>query len=281
MDVVGKYKVWVDFTADLMTRPSGQFPRHRVRSMLVDTFQTRVSWNWQNADGAFGHELSHPIPGWPSVSDLALWERYLPTHPLLCWFRATGDPRPWTVGRVPKRLVPPEGFVALRELCAPVGVDEQLSIPYQLSDTAYRAFVLARTGEDFSDEDVELARRIQPLVAALGKQCALLLENAEPNPAGLTGRELGVLHLLRQGCTARAIGHRLGISTRTVHSHLASVYRKLGVNDRLQAVMVAQRLGLSGTEGEPSERPMGFAHPPPPAITGVIPDGRVGALAAG
>jgi DNA-binding CsgD family transcriptional regulator len=270
MDVVGKYKEWVDFTADLMTRPSGQFPRHRVRSLLVDTFQTRVSWNWQDANGAFGVELSHPIPGWPSASDLALWERYLPSHPLLCWFRATGDPRPWTVGRVPERLVPPEGFTALRELCGPVGADEQLSIPYRLSGNAYRAFVLAQTGEDYSGEDVELARRIQPLLAALGKQCALLQGNADPNPAGLTGREQAVLHLLREGCTARAIGHRLGISARTVHSHLANVYRKLGVNDRLQAVMVAQRLGLSDAPAEPSERPMGFAHPPTQAITGAL-----------
>ncbi|HEX6150169.1 response regulator transcription factor [Nocardioides sp.] len=267
---MGRYAEWVDFTADLMTRPSGRFPRTRVRSKLVETFQTQVSWNWKNADGAFGFEPSHPIKGWPSPSELVLWERHMAKHPLLCWFRRTGDPRPWSVGRVPRRIVAPHGFDILRDLCGPVGVDEQLSIPYELDGEAHRAYVLARTGEDFSDEDLDLARRIQPLLAALGKQCTLL-QGAYPTgavPAGLTGRELAVLQLLREGSTARAIGHRLGISTRTVHTHLANLYRKLGVNDRLQAVMVAQQLGIPSASREAPESPVGYALPPAAARNG-------------
>ena len=61
---------------------------------------------------------------------------------------------------------------------------------------------------------------------------------------GLTGRELAVLHLLVEGCTAVAMAHRLGISVRTVQKHLEHVYRKLGVADRLGAVLTAQRAGL-------------------------------------
>ncbi len=263
MDVLGRYAEWVDFSADLMTRPSGRFPRARVRSLLEQTFQTRVSWNWMNADGAFGFELSHPVPGWPSETDVPEWERNLPKHPLICWFRVTGDPRPWSVGRVPRQLVPPSGFEALRELCQPVGFDQQLSIPYQLGRETHRAFVLAQTGEDFSDEDLDLAHRIQPLIAAVGRQCAMLQgSDARSIPAGLTGRELTVLRLLRDGRTAHAIAHRLGISTRTVHTHLANLYRKLGVNDRLQAVLVAQEIGVPNASSEAPDPPVGFAYPP-------------------
>ena len=52
----------------------------------------------------------------------------------------------------------------------------------------------------------------------------------------LTERELAILHLLVEGCTAGAIAHRLGISVRTVQKHLEHVYRKLGVSSRAAAV---------------------------------------------
>ena len=63
----------------------------------------------------------------------------------------------------------------------------------------------------------------------------------------LTEREAAVLRLLVEGCTAVAIAHRLGISVRTVQKHLEHLYRKLGVGDRLQAVLAAQRAGLVPT----------------------------------
>jgi DNA-binding NarL/FixJ family response regulator len=65
-----------------------------------------------------------------------------------------------------------------------------------------------------------------------------------PEVVDLTSRELAVLHLLVEGCTALAMAHRLGISVRTVQKHLEHVYRKLGVGDRLSAVLTAQRVGL-------------------------------------
>jgi len=60
----------------------------------------------------------------------------------------------------------------------------------------------------------------------------------------LTPRELAVLAALAEGLTAAAIGRRLLITERTVHKHLERLYTKLGVGDRLAAVLAAQRLGL-------------------------------------
>ena len=68
---------------------------------------------------------------------------------------------------------------------------------------------------------------------------------AQAGPARrLTAREQVTLNLLAESLTAEAIARRLGITVGTVHKHLASLYRKLGTNDRLETVLRAQRLGL-------------------------------------
>lgn len=67
-------------------------------------------------------------------------------------------------------------------------------------------------------------------------------------PERLTERELEVLRLAARGLTNRAIGFRLGISERTVHSHLINIFAKLGVNTRTEAVLKAIRLGWISLE---------------------------------
>lgn len=59
----------------------------------------------------------------------------------------------------------------------------------------------------------------------------------------LSDRELDVLRLAAQGRTNRAIGAELGISERTVHSHLMNIYSKLHVNSRTEAAMKAVHMG--------------------------------------
>ncbi|MCK4452003.1 MAG: response regulator transcription factor [Anaerolineae bacterium] len=68
-------------------------------------------------------------------------------------------------------------------------------------------------------------------------------EGAADQVETLTTRELDVLRLAARGLTNRAIGHGLGISHRTVQGHLASIYGKLGVNSRTEAVTEALRRG--------------------------------------
>jgi two-component system response regulator DevR len=55
----------------------------------------------------------------------------------------------------------------------------------------------------------------------------------------LTGRERDVLRLLVAGLSNRDIGKRLYLSPDTVKTHLGNIYRKLGVEGRTQAVVVA------------------------------------------
>lgn len=63
----------------------------------------------------------------------------------------------------------------------------------------------------------------------------------------LTLREREVAELAAQGYTARELAARLGIGERTVESHLAGVYAKLGVHSKLELVRYAARLGLRAT----------------------------------
>lgn len=60
----------------------------------------------------------------------------------------------------------------------------------------------------------------------------------------LTDRERAVLEELAQGKSTRQIAGSLVISEETVKTHLAHIYQKLGVTDRVQAVALALRRGM-------------------------------------
>lgn len=61
----------------------------------------------------------------------------------------------------------------------------------------------------------------------------------------LTPREEEVLRLVATGANNREISQRLFISELTVKMHLASIFRKLQVNDRTKAAILALKAGLS------------------------------------
>jgi LuxR family maltose regulon positive regulatory protein len=65
---------------------------------------------------------------------------------------------------------------------------------------------------------------------------------------GLSARETGILKLIAQGLSNKEIARSLDIGPETVKSHLKSVFTKLGVERRAQAVSRAQTLGLVITQ---------------------------------
>jgi DNA-binding NarL/FixJ family response regulator len=67
---------------------------------------------------------------------------------------------------------------------------------------------------------------------------------AEISSEALTGRELEVLSLLARGKSNKEIGSKLFISETTVKSHLRSIFAKLNVLSRTEALAAASRRGL-------------------------------------
>lgn len=96
-------------------------------------------------------------------------------------------------------------------------------------------------------EPDELARAIE--AAARGEAPldpkaarALLSAHRTADPAAsLSGREREVLAMVGEGLPNKLIAQRLSISEKTVKAHLTNVYREIGVTDRTQAALWAQR----------------------------------------
>ncbi|MGZ5214315.1 MAG: LuxR C-terminal-related transcriptional regulator [Actinomycetota bacterium] len=80
-------------------------------------------------------------------------------------------------------------------------------------------------------------------VGELGAFARMAREGSEVR-ASLTPREHEVLMLISQGLTMRQMANRLGISPRTVETHMSKLYRKLDVRTRVQAMSRAVSLGL-------------------------------------
>jgi DNA-binding NarL/FixJ family response regulator len=70
------------------------------------------------------------------------------------------------------------------------------------------------------------------------------IDETASHTLGLTPREAEVLMLVAAGRTNRQIGAELYVSDKTASVHVSNILRKLGVNSRVDAAAVAQRLGL-------------------------------------
>jgi two-component system, NarL family, response regulator LiaR len=102
-----------------------------------------------------------------------------------------------------------------------------------------------------ADQIVDAVRQVYAGQSVIAPDIArrLIAQITDPNtPAetvdAITDRERAVLQLAASGLTNRGIGQKLVISDRTVQGHLASIYMKLQVGSRTEAVTKALHLGL-------------------------------------
>jgi DNA-binding NarL/FixJ family response regulator len=89
---------------------------------------------------------------------------------------------------------------------------------------------------------MELLRQRQPVGLHTGNHAA-----APARQVDLTDRERQVLALLAGGLANKQIARRLGISEKTVKGHLTNLFQRIGVSDRTQAALWAERTGALQT----------------------------------
>jgi DNA-binding CsgD family transcriptional regulator len=242
---------WLELVATLFAAPLVELPDEQIALQLRASFGlVACSFNDLAPDHAGAVRL------WPADEQLGglrgemeRWsvERAPREHPLLRYYLRTGRREPLQTADVPQAIAGPRVRANWSAIGHAIGSPNQLALPLRLGPGRHRAFVLGRS-DVFTPGELRLGHLLWQLFTALDRQ---VQEYARLTPeldvAGalrLTPREVAVLGLLVDGLTAAAIGRRLGIAERTVQKHLEHVYGKLGVADRLTAVLRAQHLGL-------------------------------------
>lgn len=247
---------WLDLVASVLASPLTSLPEERLAHALMATFDAPSCAFHRRPGPGTAVQRIYPEALF-SPAQRAEWLRLSveapACHPLLHHYLRTGDAVPRQVADVPAELAGPVVRARWAELSRCHGIEHQLAIPLPPVADGPRWFVLARP-EPFPAHRVLLARRVQRLIVGLDRQAAALTRwrtRAALADAGsvvaevhLTPRELAVLALVADGLTAAAAARRLLVAERTVHKHLERIYAKLGVADRVSAVLRAQRLGI-------------------------------------
>jgi two-component system, NarL family, response regulator YdfI len=95
-----------------------------------------------------------------------------------------------------------------------------------------------------ADPNLEIVDRADLAEAVISLPRRSEERDGGPLVEGLTSREHDVLALVADGLPNREIAHALSISEHTVKFHLASIFGKLGVSTRTEAVQRGVRLGV-------------------------------------
>ena len=211
--------------------------------------------------------LLSPAPWGPDlVEAYVLAGRLDDARALVPRLRAEAGPNPtaWTRGAVARcsGLVDDDFDPQFR---AALAAQARLPIPFEVARTrlGYGERLLA-TGRS-GDAATELWRAHE-MFARLGAECwarraerglASCGQPAEPSRppalAVLTPKEYQVAAMIADGASNRDAANSLLLSTRTVETHLARVYRKLGINSRSQLVLEFSKGHRRSTEARPSD----------------------------
>ncbi len=115
---------------------------------------------------------------------------------------------------------------------------------YKLPNGVFRVVLTQLNSAEELEEQCWLLK-LKPAVEAFSKMNLLMQER------GLTGREMEIVALVRDGMDDQEIGDRLFISFHTVKNHLKSIHQKLNVHTRAKLVAV---LNCNGDRNEPLEQ---------------------------
>ena len=122
-------------------------------------------------------------------------------------------------------------------------------------DNIFNAILAGASGYLMKDEQPEMLFRAifecleggAPMSPIIAKKALALIRNSNqslsPNREdfGLTKREIEILEHLSKGLSYKVIADNLFISTGTVRKHIENIYKKLQVNNKIEAITIAEK----------------------------------------
>lgn len=117
-------------------------------------------------------------------------------------------------------------------LCALMSLEPTPGCPLPSAETLRLIEVLVRGDATGVGDDVALLMLVMPVLQRLAR-----VRPPQQLPAALTVQERRVLMLVANGLSNAEIASHLFVSVATVRKHLENSYRKLGVHNRLAAVV--------------------------------------------
>ncbi len=164
-----------------------------------------------------------------------------------------------------------DGLTATRSITASTAVPVVVLTTFDRDDYLFGAleagasgFLLKNASPEALVEAVRVVARGDALLAPEVTRRVLARFSARPGraarpdlAAALTDREREVLLLVARGLSNGEIAARLVLGEATVKTHVSRVLDKLGVRDRLQAVVHAYETGLVHPEGDPEDPSQG------------------------
>jgi DNA-binding NarL/FixJ family response regulator len=109
--------------------------------------------------------------------------------------------------------------------------------------TLMKAIRAAYQGNFVIGDDVMAKPRVASWLIRQFEELAVFDESPQEMFSPLSTREMEILQLIARGASNKEIGRELSISRQTVKNHMSSILRKLAVNDRTQAAVLALRRG--------------------------------------
>lgn len=191
-----------------------------------------------------GLEIEHPA--FPRVMEA--YAALMGQYPLFNFDEQVNGGRPFTRAH----FFSPEQFRNLdifQEVYVPMDVDNHcaLYVPTRPHETLFY-FIERKSGPDYSERDLTLLEMAQEQLANAYQLARFHAPEGDDEAidvyarAGLTPREAEVLRWMAVGKSNIEIGDLLGLKLSTVKGYVASIFDKLGVDNRFAAIMYAMRL---------------------------------------
>ncbi len=184
----------------------------------------------------------------------ATFRQHMPQHPVLACHRATGGGQALRISD----FLSDRQFRALglyRDFYRHAGTSYQAAITVPAPHHGLIGIAVNRQHRDFTGDEADLLNLLRPHVQQAAAICQLLDEPGsaarrplDGNPA-ITPRQARVLRLVAAGYSDRVIGRALGISTRTVNTHLQHIYRALDVTSRTEALARLRAISMPADPG--------------------------------